>query len=489
VCSAQTGDGIDDVHDALQELLSRSMPATGPLQSFLPVDRVFSLPGRGTIVTGTLLGQDLTVTDTVTLLPNGRTTTFRGLQSRGTARDVVHTSERVAANLRGVAVSDVTRGTVLTVGPYIAPSHCFDVTVEMLATASRPLKHMEQVRVLFGTSSEVAHVRLFGGGRIAPPNTGFAQLRFKNPVVGFAGQKAILRFLSPAETIAGAVVLDPNASLVKSGDKAHACLLEALQTRDAEIIANALCNTNSGVANLADVARLSRVSMHAAQAALIDGFEKLDNRLLSSKQIIDACKTEILDALNNYHAKHPLHMMAPQTAIATLSISPVLSRHIQNALLATGHIRRHDTLIAAIDHDPIALLSKDQRARYDNIESAFRSGGLVPPAPDSIAQTPRDGDLIKLLTDTGRLVALHNVSLKQTLVFHVETLTRAAATLRTTFPSPQVFTTSQARAAFGTSRRIIVPVLEHFDTQGLTVRTGNNRQMVLENSVSPPDPT
>jgi selenocysteine-specific elongation factor len=488
-CSAQTGDGIADIHDGLHTLLSETNPPIGPLQCLLPIDRVFSLPGLGTIVTGTLLGQDLAVGDTATLHPDGRAVTFRGLQSRGTARDIIRAGERTAANLRGVAVDDVQRGAVLSVGHQVAPSQCFDVLLEILPNASRPLKHMEGVRVMFGTSSEVASVRLFGGGRMAPAGTGFAQLRFKTPVVGYAGQRAILRVLSPPETIGGAVILDPCASPAKSGDTGRTDLLDAVSRGDVADSAQALCLANHGVADVSDIARLSRLSTRTTQVALVDGFEFLDDKTVSAKTIVQTCTAEFLDALRDYHAQHPLHAMAPLNAINPSHRSSVLLRYVQRTLLERGKIRQHDTSIAAQGHDPIALLSADQRARFDNIETAFRENGMAPPAQDSFTQSPIDADIFKLLLDTKRLVALHNVSLKQTLVFHADTLTHAVAGLHITFPAPQVFTTSQARAALSTSRKIIVPILEYFDAQGLTTRTENNRQMAPANSVSPPDPT
>ncbi|WP_448326297.1 selenocysteine-specific translation elongation factor [Sulfitobacter sp. M13] len=212
-CSATTAGGVDGLRQALAAQFSDLPPRAVPAGAFLPVDRVFTLAGRGTVVTGTLLGAALSVGDALVVQPRGAATVVRGLQSRGTARKRVEIGERVAVNLRGISVEEVARGDVLC-GTAYAPSACMDVALTVSASAARPVKHMQKLRVLWGTAHEVATLRLMGGGQIAPGGTGLGQLRFKQPVVGFAGQAAVLRQLSPAATLAGAVILDPQATAV-----------------------------------------------------------------------------------------------------------------------------------------------------------------------------------------------------------------------------------------------------------------------------------
>ncbi|MEP4195512.1 MAG: selenocysteine-specific translation elongation factor [Aliishimia sp.] len=485
MCSALTGEGLESVHTALQNVLSKATDTRTPLQSFLPIDRVFSAPGHGTIVTGTLLGRSLHVGDPVVVQPQARKTTIRGLQSRGLQRDHIHAGERIAVNLRGLAVDDVSRSSVLCVGSSDLPSETIDVTLDVQPNATRALKHMEDVRVLFGTTSEVASVRLFGGGRVAPGKTGFAQLRFKKPVMGFAGQRAILRCLSPAETLGGAIFLDPQARPARSGDKGRLRVLEAAQSCDMGRIAQALCQTMGGVANVDDIARLSRTHLDSVRDTLGDGFQFITANLVCARANIETCKAKLLAALAAFHIENPLCAMADRQAIADPKISLDLQRFVEAELIESEDIRRHDNKLALDTHDPIATLNADQLARLDEIEHAWRQSGLAPPSIESFAQGQHDKDLFALLVDLERLVSVRNVSLKQTLVFHKDALRSAAISLATCFPSPQDFTTSDARTALATSRRVIVPVLEHLDANGVTVRTGNARQMVDPNLVSP----
>jgi selenocysteine-specific elongation factor len=477
LCSALTGDGIDTLHTALQQTLADPQNAAAPLDSFLPIDRVFSLPGHGTIVTGTLLGKALHVNTDVVLHPSGRGTTIRGLQSRGEQRDFVNAGERVAVNLRGIAAKDIARGETLSTGATHSPSMCFDVAINLHSESNKGLKHNEDIRVMFGTSNEIASLRVFGGKQIAPKQAGYAQLRFKKSVVGFAGQMAILRRLSPPETIGGATILDPIAMPTRSGDADRLTVLQAAQTQDVVAIAKALSEAHDGVANLSNVARFSRVATQAAKPMLQDTFEVIGPNTISSKAAIKAVEDTAIKALQTYHKNHPLHTLAPRTSIFT-KISPTLADHVITDLAVRGKVRQQDARLALCDHDPMALLSADQSARMAQIEASFQEANLSPPTLDTIIQNQLDADLIALLIDAGTFVSLQNVSLNQTIVFHTNALVAAANQLRAAFALSKTFTTSEARTALTTSRRIIVPVLEHFDAQGVTLRKDDARQIV-----------
>lgn len=489
VCSALTRYGLADLQMALEVFLSDTNDTPRPLQSFLPIDRVFTYTGQGTIVTGTLLGKDLRVGETVALQPSGQNTTIRSLQSRGEKRDVIYAGERMAANLRGVGVADIARGEVLCTVGSGNPSACLDAHIQLSPDAALALKHMDEVRVSFGTSSVVASVRIFGGARISPADSGYVQLRFKEPVVAFAGQRGVVRRLSPSETIGGAVFIDPQATLAKSGDKKRVAVLEAAQTQDAKVIAKALCCSHGGVARLSDVSRISRTTLHAADLQLSDSFQTLGDDKISTTENIEACQTDVLNFLAAFHRAYPLCAMAPHKIIAQSGTSPALVQHAISTLLARRQIRQKDNKFAVYQHDPMALLSGAQGVRLTDIENAFRKAGLAPLKLENLIQNQLDMDLLEILKDSGCLVSLKNISLKQSLLIHADSVASAATNLSAAFPASQLFTTSEARTALATSRRVIVPVLEHFDNCGVTIRKGSTRQMGNTNLVSLPPST
>lgn len=480
-CSAITGAGMGDLHAGVQELLRQDESSTIPHQSFLPIDRVFSLAGLGTIVTGTLLGHALATDKALTVQPQGLAVSVRGLQSRGKDRAQVQTGERVAVNLRGVAVADIARGSVLCEAA--AASNCLDVRLDLSGGSAQALKHMDSVRILFGTSSEVAQVRLFGGGRLSPSDGRFAQLRFGKPVVAYAGQRAVVRRLSPPETIGGAHILDPLATGVKAGDKLRLNVLEVVETKNIRRIAAALIQQGRGVASVEDIARLSRVKPEDVPALLNDRFAKIHAGQIADTHMLEMLQSELLVKLAEYHCDHPLKAMAPASVNASPKVAADVLRHVEAQLMKRGEIIKAKGQIALSDHDPFARMSAVQRDQVVQLETVFRDAALAPPSFDAVTIDDDERAILALLKDTGRLISLENVALKQVLTFHADALDTAAALLRECFPAQTVFTTSQARTALGTSRRIIVPVLEYFDANGVTVRTGDARHIVDPNDV------
>lgn len=463
-CSAQTGAGIADLHEALERLLETDSSQTRP--AFLPIDRVFTVSGRGTIVTGTLQGAGLTLDTPLTLHPKGQKVSIRGLQSRGAEMTQTQPGTRVAVNLRGVNTGEVTRGDVLCAEGLYRPSQCLDVAITPDALAS--VKHMQEVRVLLGTSSAVAQMRLF-------KQTPFAQLRFQKPVVCHAGQRAILRRLSPPETLGGAEVLDPVAQPTRTSDANRISVLFAARDGDAARVAQALCNEAGGIAQLDDIARLARTMRQGLEIMKAGQFVQLDQDWITPKAAYDAGKHALLERLSTYHKQHPLRRWAPHKAVRMKAYATPLITSIENALVNDGALRRDDNRLALANHDPMAQLSATQENRLAQIEASYAAAGLAPPKP--AAKEHDDPDLHQLLIDSARLIPLHNVALNQVLTFHKNTISDAAKSLASAFPSNAHFTASQARTALGTSRRVIVPLLEYFDTIEITQRNGDLRQM------------
>ncbi|OAN78153.1 hypothetical protein A8B82_10390 [Sulfitobacter sp. EhC04] len=474
-CSSVTGSGVQALEGAIEVLLRRVQAGRGPAFPYLPVDRAFTLPGRGTIVTGTLLGRALRVGADMLLQPGALPVTIRGLHSRDAAQETIIAGGRTAANLRGVAVEDVPRGAVLCGAAAGDASTCIDVHLTLLAAAG--LKHMQEVRVHIGTAHVVAQIRLFGAGRLAAGENGLAQLRFRHPVMAHAGQRAILRRLSPPSTLGGAVVLDPQAPPSRAGDKARVRVLRAAVAQDLAEVALALIAANGGAVPLQDAARLARRDLATLRAA--PGPEVIEiaaDRVTSAEAIAD-CRAALLQVIRDHHRRYPARSAVPLSALCPRDTAPDLLHHVRQALIEDGTCRQSERGMALARHDPMTALPRAHLERLAQIEAAVRDGGLAPPALSQVLGGPQDQDLLGLLIDQGALIALPNIALKQTVVLHRETLRTAAGALRAAFPPPAAFTTGEARAALDTSRRIIVPLLEHFDALGVTTRGGDRRRM------------
>lgn len=484
LCSSVTHEGLDLLHSSLEELLKEAhVTPPAPLDSFLPVDRIFSLPGSGTIVTGTLLGNDLALDTDMVLQPLGRDVSIRSLQSRGVERQSVQSGERMAANLRGISAPEIEKGMVLCTKSNATPSSCVDAALILAPELSETLKHMQQLRVMFGTSSEVAQIRLFKIDRTAPR---FAQLRFKKPVMCFVGQTAILRRLSPPETIGGAVFLDPQATPTKTSDTCRLQLLRAVKQGEVVNIAKSLCAVGQGVAKLSELARLSRSTADQVRKILNAGFVNLNGDMIAAISDVTTAKAELLNTLTAYHDKHPLRTMAPRSACESKPIAISLREHVVKVLLENNFLRQKDSGLALHDHDPMKRLTQEQKYKINIIEDTYRQAGLS--TPQAMPACDEATDLIDLLIDQGSLILLRNIALRQILTFHAETIEKAKATLSLAFPASMSFSTSNARTALNTSRRIVVPLLEHFDSLGFTIRDQDTRSINPSNMVSPSRP-
>ncbi|GLO77303.1 selenocysteine-specific translation elongation factor [Sulfitobacter pontiacus] len=471
-CSATTAGGTDHLRQVLARRFSALPARAAPMGAFLPVDRAFTLAGRGTVVTGTLLGGALAVGAALTVQPSGAATVVRGLQARGAARERVAAGERVAVNLRGIALEDIARGDVICTGGQGA-TLCMDVRLTVSDTAPRPVKHMQDLRVLWGTAHEVATLRLMGGGQIAPGGAGFGQLRFKRLVVGFAGQAAVLRQLSPAATLAGAVILDPQATAVGAGDRRRLAVMQAAQQQDGTALAAALCAQGRGLALWSDLVRLARCD---ATAALPTGVVRLSPEHIALADDLAAVQTAVVAALLRFHADHPIKQGAALSMLQQVTPLRGLVPFAQAELHRRGEVVLRDGLVSLARHDPFAALAPHQVARLTEIEERMHAGGTSPPDVRQF-DAPEDADLIALMVAQGRLVSLANIALKQQVVFHAATIGQAQRSLAANFPPPTAFTTSAARTALGTTRKFIVPLLEHLDALGITLRDGDTRQI------------
>ncbi len=430
-CSATTAGGTDHLRQVLARRYTALPARAAPMGAFLPVDRAFTLAGRGTVVTGTLLGGALAVGEVLTVQPSGAATVVRGLQARGAARERVAAGERVAVNLRGIALEDIARGDVICTGGQGA-THCMDVWLTVSDTTPRPVKHMQDLRVLWGTAHEVATLRLMGGGQIAPGGAGLGQLRFKRPVVGFAGQAAVLRQLSPAATLAGAVILDPQATAVGAGDRRRLAVMQAAQQQDGTALAAALCAQGRGVALWSDLVRLARCD---ATAALPTGVVRLSPEHIALADDLAAVQTAVVAALQRFHADHPIKQGAALSMLQRVTPLRGLVPFAQTELVRGGEVVLRDGLVSLAGHDPFAALAPQQIARLTEIEERMRTGGTSPPDVRQF-DAPDDADLIALMVAQGRLVSLANIALKQQVVFHAATIGQARRSLAANFPRP-----------------------------------------------------
>ena len=487
LCSAHSGAGLEAVREGLHALAHRC-PLPSPLAgAFLPIDRAFSLTGAGTVVTGTLQGAGLTVGEAVELWPSGQRASVRQLQVHNQSVGHAEPGGRVAVNLRGLSAKDVASGEVLCRAGAFAPSTQVDVMITLSEQASKGLKHMDQIKVLWGARQDMASLRLMEAGTLAPGQRALAQLRFATPVVAYGGQRAVLRRPSPAETLGSITVLDPLAPPMKGRSGPRLALLAAVASGEVEAIVQALADWSGGILLVAEAARLTRRTVSDLLPLLAMDYQPLGEGQLVRRSDMASAKQAYLLALTTAHA------LAPMRAAASLAeVRKGLAKdhgrdliaHAEQVLALEGLIRLEGAKVALASHDPLASLTADSLVRLGEIEARLLQAGLMPPDVATVAGDDEEATaLMTLLVETGRAVALRNGALRQTLTFHHSALLDAAPKLRSHFAPPQSFTTGEARAALETTRKYIVPVLEYLDRLGLTRRDGDVRQVLSEGDV------
>lgn len=476
-CSSTTGQGIGVLGDALGHLGLRSTGSEPVFAAFLAVDRVFVAQGRGTVVTGTLHGGSIQVDDALVLASKGQSLTIRGIHVRGQESSQANPGERTALNLRGISANQIKPGDILHAPDAFVPSIQCDVSISLSPRASRPVKHMQQVRVLYGTAHFVASLRLFEGGQLSPGASAFARLRFPAAVTTFVGQHAIIRCLSPAETIGGAIILDPLAASNKASKKQRLETLKAAQLGDTRGIAAALAREHLGIARIADICRLARSPAASVRGELGALFMDVTDTLVAASPTVEEVKEKYIARLQSYHATCPLKPVAPRAHMHVPHTAQALIEFVEAMLVLEGKLVIFGTNVALPTHAPLHCLTAQQQARMACMDAKLKESGLAPPAPDTFITGPYDADLLALLIHEGTAIRLNNVSLRQSLAFHSDAIAAAARTLRSSYPGQTAFTTGEARATLNTTRKFIVPILEHLDSQGTTIRIGDTRHM------------
>lgn len=475
VCSAATGDGIQAIHTALRNLLSTGSDCPQSQAGILPIDRAFVAKGRGTVVTGTLLQGSLDVEDRLRLLPTGREITPRSIQSRGENRTLVQPGERVALNLRGTALEDIEIGTLIASPGAAWSTDKIDVSIKLLPDAPEGLKHMQKLRVHFGTAAASASLALYGARDITPGAIGFGQLRFDKAVGAYVKQRALLRSLTPPKTLGAVQFLNPIPNALPRVRKKRLATLMAADDGDALSIARSLCDEGNGLGDANAFLFLAGYPISEMNTKHSGAIRVFDNDCFAVEETFQTCCEVILEALDTYFQQNPLKTGMPRAALERTVFRSKLVGHAIQALERDARIENSVNGICRSGHDPVGNLTSQQVSRMSALEALVEKGGVKPPANGEIVETELDQDLLALSIRSGRLLELENVALRQVILFHHCAVASALRRLRATYPNSTKFTTSDARIELGTSRKFIVPLLEYLDHQNVTYRKGNLR--------------
>ena len=311
--SARTGAGLDDLKSRLSELGKQVPPRSLDFTMRLPIDRAFSMKGFGSVVTGTLISGKITEGDELELLPSKVNVRVRGLQVHNKSVHEAHAGQRTAVNLAGIDTAQIQRGMVLAAPARLRPAQMIDVWIDVLPGASRGVRSRSRVRFHIGAAEVLGRVRVLeSSSEIAPGKGGRAQLRLEAPVVAVHGDRFILRSYSPAETIAGGVILDPFAPKHRAREMGASLQLLELLMRDertAKFTGFVKASGNHGL-KFADLAAATgwtdEVLTKVAAEVLAEGSVIDAGGIYLARESLDRLSEAVVVELERHHKREPL---------------------------------------------------------------------------------------------------------------------------------------------------------------------------------------
>jgi selenocysteine-specific elongation factor len=483
--SSRTGEGIEELKQALTGIVTGLEPKDSGGWARLPVDRSFSIRGFGTVITGTLFSGTLRQGEEMEIVPGGRRVKLRRVEVHGEESEQAVAGQRVALNLQGVDTSQVRRGHVLASPGALASSRLVDVRLRLLASAPAPLKTLDRVRYHHGTAEVLARVKLLGSSVLKPGDEAMAQLRLETDHVALPGDRFIVRRYSPSRTIGGGEVLDPAPRKHRGASREASEYLEALHSSAPEeriaLLVESMAHKGCSLAGLqarlgipADRLRPLVRQAEGAGRILVVGDD--DGAHCVSRPAMDGLQRQVLDELGAFHKAQPLEAGFGKEELRVRvfgECSVDVFRHTLQLLQEQDKV--------AVEGDKVRLashrlqLTPEEESTRGILESTFLDAGLNPPELSEVIQEhalspARVEALQRVLLRAGKLVRLPTGRL-----FHAQALADLKARLLLFREQNETMTIADFKELSGTTRKNAIPLLEYLDAQRVTCRRGSDR--------------
>jgi selenocysteine-specific elongation factor len=487
--SARTGAGLEELREALREIARDVPQRSSDYVTRLPIDRAFSMKGFGAVVTGTLVSGEIAEADELEILPGGRRVRARGVQVHGAAVNRANPGQRTAVNLAGVDVADIQRGMVLAHPGRLVPTQIVDAQLAMLESAPRPIRTRSRVRVHLGSAEVLARVRVLNNrGEIAPGETDFAQLRLEAPVVALHEDRFIVRSYSPAETIAGGLVLDPLAAKHRGRELArtHQSLRALIDSdRPSRLAGFVTAAADSGLTLSSVAARTGwkdDVISLVARSAIEKGTLVEADGVYVSKEVFERLSRTTVDEVKAHHQREPLARGLARETLRDRHFAhtpPELFRAVISSLEEQQVLASDKDLVRSKEH--MLELSPAEAQLRDRLLTILEKAGLEAPSLDQLmeaagvatSQRAHGRKILQLLLDNGTVVRIQNE-----LFFDSGALNKLTETLRQygdAHEPDRLIAVAAFKDLAGVSRKYAIPLLEHFDLARVTRRAGDKR--------------
>lgn len=473
--SAKNKTGLDDLVSNLQSLL-QNKPARPDLnRPRLPIDRIFSMSGFGTVVTGTLRDGSFSVGDEVEILPDGIRGRIRGLQTHKKKEETAVPGSRTAVNISGVDMEKVRRGNVLAhPGQYLATKR-IDASFQALKDIQKSIAHGDEVKFFTGASETVGTIRLLGIDEIKAGGEGWIQLELRDPVVALRGDRYILRRPSPGETLGGGAVIDHqpkgrhkrfDANLLKS--------LEALaQGSPTDILFEAALALQ--IATTGEIIAKSRLESAAAQNALneltgVGQIVLLGDSLATTSAHWKNLQATTLQLVETYHTQFPLRRGIPREELKSkLKLAPKIFNAVLALLVAHNTLLDSRGAVSRPGHE-IKFDGAD-RAKVEGLRRRFEANPFSTPSVKE-CQAEAGVEVVNALIELGDLTAV-----SEDVIFRKKDYEEIVERIKAAIHDQGSITLAEARDMLGTTRKYAQALLEHLDATGITMRDGDARKL------------
>jgi selenocysteine-specific elongation factor len=484
--SSISGQGLPQLVAELDTLWEKVPERTTSSLFRLPVDRVFSMKGFGTVITGSLISGRIQVGESIMIYPGRTTSKVRGIQVHNQSQESAEAGMRTAINFQGLEKTAINRGDILARENTLIPNYMLDLDFHYLSSNKKPIKSRTQVRFHTGTSETMGNLIFLDREELMPGQTAPAQVRLEEPLTLIRDDRFVIRSYSPVRTIGGGKVLDPIAPKHK---RFHQEIIDGLKnllaaSPEGIIDHQARMAGPEGItfAGLLLMTNLPEKALETTIAAMLNRQTLVvvdkDNRTYIHLAVFDRLKQLSHDVLEQYHRGNPLKPGISKEELKSKfppKSSGKLFTLILNRMIRDQQLVLEDDTVRLASHT--VSLAVDQKALKERFADIYRQGGLTPPYFREVVKDlqvdPRSAkDVLELLVGEGRLVKV-----KEDLYFDRTTLEKLKDDLVAYILDKGEISTPEFKDMTGASRKYVIPLIEHFDATQVTIRVGDIRQL------------
>jgi selenocysteine-specific elongation factor len=483
--SAHTGQGLKELTAEIERMAAELKPRRINDLVRIPIDRIFTMRGHGTVITGTMISGTLRLGQDVMVYPEGKSTKVRHLQVHGQTAEQAEPGRRTAVNLHGMEVEDLERGQVVALPGSLFPSVAWDLELTCLKSTPRPIKHRTEVHFHHGSREILARVYFLDREKLEPGDTAICQVRFPSPMVGVFDDRCVLRSFSPLRTIAGGRILNPVGRRIKRFSPEFERHKELAKVSGEDLVQLQL--------ELAGPVGLSYPQLRVMSNIESKGLDSILQTLGSRQKAflydreerkyilgstVEGLAAKALDQVREFHRKNPMRQGVSRSELVSgwgRSLPPKLIHFVLERLLKRNELVVEGEVLRLPDHR--VSMASDQAKLKETVLDAYRQGGVTPPNLKDVLEGlgvsfKEAGPVFRVLQESGQLVKI-----KEDMYFAAEAIEQLKAKVVSFYETNNDLSPIAFKELTGLSRKYAIPLLEWLDKERITVRVGDVRKL------------